>query len=72
MKAPSNRFPRGKPSTDPLPPEPIFCTHGDTLCKVLFWTEAEWDRLDPAQRPEGTVHKAGSGWIATVRVNSLS
>jgi hypothetical protein len=59
--------------TAPTPPfDPTFCTLGDTLCRVRFFTEAEWAALAPGRRPAGAVHRPGSGYVAAVLVADLS
>jgi hypothetical protein len=59
-------------STPPLPPEALFCTLGDTLCRVRFFTEAEWEQLPPSRRPAEAVRRPGSGWLAPVPVADFS
>ena len=59
-----------RPPADPKPA--YYCTLGDTLCRVHFWTEAEWNALPTNQKSAQAVHKPGSGWIAPVPVHGLS
>ena len=59
-------------SPPPSAPGPAYCTRGDTLCQLRFWTEAEWDALGPDRRPAGAAHKPGSGWVAAVPVRGFS
>ena len=30
------------------------------------WSEAEWEQLDPAERPSHAVQVAGLGWVGAV------
>ena len=39
---------------------------GETLWRVCIWTEPEWERLDPADRPAPAEHVPGLGWVAPV------
>jgi hypothetical protein len=50
----------------PTSPEAAYCTHGETLCRIVIWTEQEWERLDPAERPEPSAFVPGLGWIAPI------
>jgi hypothetical protein len=51
--------------------KPVFCTLGDTLCRVRVWTERQWEQLDPGRRPAAAVHRPGFGWFAPVPVRDL-
>lgn len=58
-----------KRSSPPLPGRripPVYCTHGEVLCRVRIWTEAQWAELDEARRPAGAEHVPGVGWAAPV------
>ena len=67
MKAQPEPDPKAKASLGDAPSvEPIFCTHGETLCRVHIWTEAKWDALDPSKRPAAAEHIPGLGWVAPV------
>jgi hypothetical protein len=60
--------PRAPGPERPAPslPEPVYCTLGETLCRVRVWTEEEWAALDPADRPTPAEHVPGLGWIVPV------
>jgi hypothetical protein len=70
---------RGTPNT----PEParnaelgpttaLLITNGAMLCRVAFWTEAEWLELPERSRPRGAAHAPGRGWFAPVPVDGLN
>jgi hypothetical protein len=46
--------------------EPIQCIVGDTVCNVRVWSEEEWERLAPADRPTPAEHVPGLGWVGAV------
>jgi hypothetical protein len=71
MTAPSRRKLRSTPER-PSWPEPVYCTLGDTLCRVHIWTDEEWQQLDPDERPAEAVHYPDIGWVAPVLVGKLS
>ncbi len=54
-----------------LRPVLAHCVIGDTLCRVQFWTEQEWDQLDSGKRPNTAEHLPGRGWIAAVPIGSM-
>jgi hypothetical protein len=67
MTAPTKRLFSASPHQEQgRSPEPTYCIVGDTLCRVCVWTEDEWDRLDPAQRPSTFEHVPGLGWVGAV------
>lgn len=47
-------------------PEPVYCTLGDTICRVRIWTEEQWEQLPPERRPAPAEHIPGLGWVAPV------
>lgn len=64
MTRPEPRPRRGAGVTPP--PGPFFCTLGPRLCRLAFWTEAEWDALPPDQRPAVHERVPGLGWVAAL------
>ena len=52
-------------------PRSVVVTHGDMLCEVRFWNEAEWASLPIAKRPRERMHKPGSGWIGLVPIAAI-
>ena len=50
------------PSLTPNPGH-VECIIGDTVRKVRVWTEEEWARLDPAERPKPAELIPGLGWV---------
>jgi hypothetical protein len=72
MTIPNNRIATRSPSpatpAGPAQPahEPIYCIIGNTLCQVRVWTEEEWEKLDPAERPSPAEHVPGLGWVGAV------
>jgi len=48
-------------------PRPVECIIGDTVRKVRVWTEGEWTRLDPAERPRTVELIPGLGWVGIVK-----
>ena len=69
----SHHDPRTAPglAPDPISPE-AFCVDGATLCRLRFWTEAEWAALPPGGRPPRATHRPGVGWVAAVPVETLN
>lgn len=39
------------------------CVVGETLCRLLLWSEAEWARLSVEGRPALVEHVPGLGWV---------
>lgn len=73
MTIPNNRIatrtpaPETETASPAQPPlEPIYCIVGNTLCQVRVWTEEEWERLAPAERPSPAEHVPGLGWVGAV------
>jgi hypothetical protein len=67
MKDPNERFPlRAQGFATPHDPAPVHCIVGDTVCQVRVWSEKEWERLDPADRPDPAEHVPGLGWVGAV------
>jgi hypothetical protein len=50
--------------------EPVLCIVGDTLCRVRVFSDAQWERIDPAKRPTTAEYFPGLGWVAAVGPNS--
>jgi hypothetical protein len=42
---------------------PVECIIGDTVRKVRVWTEEEWARFNPAERPRMVELIPGLGWV---------
>jgi hypothetical protein len=55
----------GEEPPDPAP-QPVYCTLGETLCRVLIWTDQEWARLSPAERPATAAYFPGLGWVGAM------
>jgi hypothetical protein len=53
-------------------PRSILVTHGDMLCEVRFWGEAEWAALPEVERPRECFHKPGGGWVGIVPAAGMS
>jgi len=67
MVAPNNVPPqREQGRTAESSVKPIYCVVGDTVCAVRIWSEAEWEELDPSDRPSHAVHVPGLGWVGPV------
>ena len=67
MESPDRLPPQG-PTAAPAPrPEPVRCIVGDTIRPVRIWTEEQWERMDPAERPSPADHVPGLGWVGVVR-----
>jgi hypothetical protein len=49
-------------------PGAIYCLVGETLCRVLVWTEGVWEQLEPTARPAAARHAPGLGWVVAVPV----
>src|SRR5262245_53055294 len=58
MALPNHRLPSqaNDPAHNTSSPGPVYCIVGETLCQVCIWTEEEWERLDPVERPERAEH----------------
>jgi hypothetical protein len=41
----------------------VECIVGDTIRRVRIWTEEEWTKFDPAERPSPAEHFPGLGWV---------
>jgi hypothetical protein len=57
------------------PDEPIERTHcvdGPLFCEVRVISDAEWDALDPAERPERAEHFEGLGWVVAVPIQNVN
>lgn len=66
MTAPFHRR-RTERKDAPSKPMPVFCIVGETVCRVRIWTDAEWERLDVADRPAVVEQVPGLGWVGAVR-----
>jgi hypothetical protein len=66
---PSNRLPKANSATanEPAAPDPIQCIVGETVRNVRVWTEDEWARLDPEERPTPAEYFPGLGWVGAER-----
>lgn len=60
------------PTLTDLPDDPGsdlgYCTMGETLCRLRYWTESQWAALPPEHRPAVVEHVPGRGWLAAVPV----
>jgi len=67
MMAPDDQPPEHIADSREIPrPEPVYCIIGDTVRGVRIWTEEEWERLEPAERPSPAEYAPGLGWVAPV------
>lgn len=63
---------------DPAPPPPdpssaqIQVLAGAMLCRLLIWTEEEWEQLPESARPLEFTHAPGLGWIGALPVAGLN
>lgn len=64
---------------EPCPSQgPAVCRHvcygwfGETLYRNQVWTSAEWDALDPSERPATAQPLAGLGWLHTSPVTDFT
>jgi hypothetical protein len=51
---------------------PIYVDLGDGLARLEVWSEAEWDALDPGERPGHAEYFEGLGWVVAVPVRDLN
>jgi hypothetical protein len=67
MLIPNSHPPQREPGrTTTQSAQPLYCVVGDTLCEVRVWSDAEWEQLDPAERPSRVVSVPGLGWVGAV------
>lgn len=67
MAAPRNRLPLPWHDAAPVTPDvPVYCIVGETLCQVRVWSDEEWERLEPSERPTTAEHVPGLGWVGAV------
>ena len=56
-----------EPHTDPAPEQMrVLC--GSVLCRLQFWSEAEWAELPESEWPVRSEHVPGIGWVGAVPV----
>jgi hypothetical protein len=48
------------------------CVVGPMLCRLLLWSDRDWGRLRPEQRPWKSVRIEGLGWVGAVPVVCLN
>ena len=62
---PTNRLPRIDLNFDREIAEPghVQCIVGETIRRVRVWSEKEWARFDPAEKPSPAEYFPGLGWI---------
>ena len=65
MTGPHNRLPDPEPApADAGRVPPLYCTLGETLCRVRVYDEEQWQALDPDRRPRTAEYVPGLGWVA--------
>jgi hypothetical protein len=53
----------------PTRPAPVYCIVGETVREVRIWTEEQWERMDPAERPSPAEYAPGLGWVAATHTS---
>lgn len=54
------------------PGDPEECVVGPMLCRLLLWSDHDWGRLSPEERPWKSVRIEGLGWVGAVPVVCLN
>jgi hypothetical protein len=52
--------------------EPVYVDTGEGLARLQVWTQAEWDRLEEAERPTLAEYLEGLGWVVAVPVRDVN
>lgn len=67
---------RWRPHTGPaqaaIPDDAEECVVGPMLCRLQLWSDREWGRLSPEERPWRSVKVEGLGWVGAVPVACLN
>ena len=51
------------PSTTDVKNPPVQCIVGETIRPVRIWSEEQWNRIAPEDRPHPAEHVPGVGWV---------
>jgi hypothetical protein len=48
------------------------CTDGPVLCEIRVFSDAEWEALEPEERPKRAEYYEGLGWVVAIPVEHLN